>query len=155
MSHWYGQTYPSETDLTNLAEDLGACVLFGRYRSAAFVYPVLDTPPMLIVPTQHGPLATIWGLAHELGHLRRHGGPGNVHQNRCNERQANHWAACALIPQARIDFHQNACMDTFLLALSTHYEPLPKRDCPARRFAARIAQYRLDALLCKLDWEDL
>jgi hypothetical protein len=144
---WYGKRYPSELDLVSCAEAIGARVLIGRYPAAAYIPPVLGAPPMIVVPSQRGPLSTMWLLAHELGHLRQHSGPGNKITRSKNEQQANKWAACALIPEARIQAHQNASPDAFIAALSAHYGDLPLHDCPERALAHRIAQHRLKAML--------
>ena len=53
------------------------------------------------------------------------------------------WAACALIPEARIRAHRNACLDAFVGALSAHFEDLPLTNCASRRLAGRIAKIRL------------
>jgi Zn-dependent peptidase ImmA (M78 family) len=146
---WYGVRYPSELDLVSCAEAIGARVLLGRFPVAAYISAVLGAPPMIVVPSQRGPLSTIWLLAHELGHLRQHRGPGNKITRSKNEQQANKWAACALIPEARVQAYQNASADAFIAALSAHYGDLPLCDCPERALAHKIAQYRLKAILAR------
>lgn len=145
---WYGRRYPTFQDLAAFAEDLGAVVHLGTLPAAAFIPGEI---PVLLIPDQHGPLASAWFLAHELGHLVQHTGPkGELFWSK-NESQASRWAACALIPAARIRAHENACIDAFVGALSAHFEDLPLRVCPARRLAGRIARIRLSCLevLCE------
>lgn len=146
---WYGVRYPSEVDLASAAELVGARVVMKVLPAAVFIPGILGAPPMILAPTQFGPLATMWALAHELGHLRWHGGPGNKIIRSKNEQQANKWAACALIPEARVRLYQNASVDAFIAALSANYEDLPPSDCPSRTLAHKIAQYRLKALSVK------
>jgi len=98
-----------------------------------------------LIPEAQGILARHWSLAHELGHALRHAGPIPGLKGK-QEAQANHWASCALIPEARILHHQNASIDAMIAALSAHYEDIPFIDCPNRRLAARIGKYRLEAL---------
>lgn len=93
-----------------------------------------------------GPLEKAWALAHELGHLIRHCGYINPWSRSRQENQAERWAACALIPASAIRHHRNACEDSFIAALSKHYEDLPLRDCPQRKLAATIARIRLGVL---------
>jgi len=132
--------------LAMCAELFGARVVMRPLPTAAYVPGILDAPPIILVPTQFGPLAMMWALAHELGHLRLHVGPGNKLIRSKNEQQANKWAACALIPDARIRLYQNASVDAFIAALSANYEDLPMSDSPSRALAHKIAQYRLNAL---------
>lgn len=140
---WYGRHYPKLLDLVTFGESLGAGIWIGRTPAAAY-FP--GEPPMILVPNQHGPLDTVWTLAHELGHLCHHAGPkGKLFWSK-NETQANRWAACALIPEARILAHQNASLDAFVGALSAHYEDLPPENCPARKLAGRIARIRMKHL---------
>jgi Zn-dependent peptidase ImmA (M78 family) len=156
---WYGQRYPTELDLVSCAEAIGARVVLGPLPAAAFIPAILDAPPMILVPNQHGPMATAWGLAHELGHLCQHSGPplptdgdrapGLRLMRSKNEHQADRWAACALIPEARIRHHGNASLDSFMAALSANYEDLPPHDCPQRALAHKVALRRLEALKAK------
>jgi hypothetical protein len=159
---WYGEAYPTEGDLASCAEAIGAWVALRPLPlpGAVYVPAVLGAPPMILVPSQRGPLAAAWGLAHELGHLCQHSGPpllaggGGAPGAKLvwsrSERQANHWAACALIPEARIRHHGNASVDTFMAALSANYEDLPPHDCPPRALAHRIACFRLDAMRARM-----
>ena len=75
------------------------------------------------------PFAKIWSLSHELGHLVLHFGYTSPWTRAKQETQANRWAACALIPKARILKHGNASRDAFIGALSDHDEDLPLVDC--------------------------
>jgi hypothetical protein len=153
---WYGERYPTEIDLVSCAEAIGAWVALRPLPAAAYISAVLGAPPIIFVPNQRGPLATAWGLAHELGHLCQHSGPPiltdgdsapSLHLVRSkNEHQANKWAACALIPDARIRHYGNASIDAFMAALSANYEDLPPADCPQRALAHKIAQHRLNAI---------
>jgi len=146
LPSWYGRSYPSETDLALFAESIGAWVTIARLPAAAFVPGPPDEAPVILIPGQHGPLTTVWRLAHEIGHLVQHSGPkGDLFWSK-NEAQANRWAACALIPRARIDMHNNASADAFIAALSAHYEDIPPRNCHLRSLANRIAKFRLAAL---------
>jgi Zn-dependent peptidase ImmA (M78 family) len=143
---WYGQKYPIRDDLVTFGAKLGADIYFDKIVSAVYF---AETPPLILIPIQHGLLATMWALAHELGHLCQHSGPkGKLFWSK-NEYQANKWAACALIPEARIQLHQNASVDNFIAALSAHYEDIPPIDCHSRNLAYRIACHRLDVLSAK------
>jgi len=157
---WYGERYPTELDLVSCAEAIGAWVALRPLPAAAYIQGLPGAPPMLFVPSQRGPLATAWALAHELGHLCQHSGPPapadgdrapslRLIRSR-DEHQANRWAACALIPEARIRHYMNAGIDSFMAALSANYEDLPPCDCPQRALAHKIAQHRLDALSSRL-----
>lgn len=128
------------------AWDLGAVVIWGPVHTAFFCPGDGEAPAVIGLPDLEGPLAQAWELAHELGHLVQHAGPkGELSWSR-DERQADRWAALALIPEAAVRRHANASQDAFVAALSRHYEDLPPEDCPARRLAGRIAQLRLRAL---------
>jgi hypothetical protein len=157
---WYGESYPTEGDLVACAEAIGARVALRPLPAAAYIPATLGAPPVIFVPSQHGPLATAWALAHELGHLCQHSGPplladgGDAPGMRLvrskSEHQADRWAACALIPEARIRHHLNASVDAFMAALSANYEDLPPADCPQRALAHRIAGHRLGALRARM-----
>ena len=101
---------------------------------------------MILLPQSAHGLRAYWSLAHELGHLVRHVGPRGELLNSKDEVQADQWAACALIPLARIQAYQNASPDAMIAALSAHYEDIPLIDCESRRLAGRIARIRLRAL---------
>lgn len=139
MPSWYGLRYPTLEDLEAHAEHLGACVVWTRARCAAFD----ASGPAIYIPKDTGPLKRAWNLAHELGHLVRHTGPKGRLLYSKGEAQADRWAVCALIPQSRINLHQNASPDAFIAALSAHFGDIPLEDCPERRLAARIARIRL------------
>ncbi len=143
---WYGKTYPTWEDLEKYAWVLGASVVVGRIHAGVF-FPGNDYElPLIAIPQDTPPLARIWALAHELGHLVQHAGPKGELMWSKDEAQANRWAACALIPEARIQEHQNASVDAFVGALSAHYEELPPVNCAQRRLAGRIAKIRLKYL---------
>jgi Zn-dependent peptidase ImmA (M78 family) len=142
---WYGSRYPKWRDLERHAEALGAVVVENGAPKAAFIADPALGGPMILIPAGLSPLDRIWNLAHETGHLVQHTGPLPRSKAK-QEAQADRWAACALIPQARIRAHQNASEDAFIGALSAHYEEIPMEDCPARRLAAKIARVRLQAL---------
>lgn len=145
MLNWFGRRYPSLGDLESLADAMGVPVAWGPFPGAAYLAP-MDGGPALFMPSDRGPLETVWLLAHELGHLRAaHEGKDRIHPSR-KECQASRWAACALIPEARILHHGNASEDAFMGALSAHFEMLPYEDCPARELACRIARTRMQAL---------
>ncbi|MDR2697138.1 MAG: ImmA/IrrE family metallo-endopeptidase [Holophagales bacterium] len=143
---WYGQKYPTLDDLVDFGSGLGADICFDRIVSAVYF---AEAPPLILIPVQHGSLATMWALAHELGHLCQHSGPKGRPFWGKDEYQANKWAACALIPEARIQLHQNASVDNFIAALSANYEDIPPIDCHARNLAYKIACHRLDVLNAK------
>nr|WP_320131974.1 ImmA/IrrE family metallo-endopeptidase [uncultured Holophaga sp.] len=152
---WFGLRYPTQDDLETYAWELGAVVVYGDVEKGAF-FPassssaraadVSESRPAVIIVPRSGPLARAWSLAHELGHLVHHSGPKGELLWSKGEAQANRWAACALIPEARILLHQNACVDAFVGALSAHFEDLPLQDCASRRLAGRIARMRINAL---------
>jgi len=103
-------------------------------------------PAVLVVPDHSSALARAWSLAHELGHLVLHLGYTSPWSRAKQETQAERWAACALIPEGRVQKHGNASLDAFIGALSAHFEDLPLENCPARRLAAKIARIRLKAI---------
>jgi len=162
---WYGERYPTETDLVSSAEAFGAWVSLRHIRAASYIPATMGGPPMIIVPNQRGPLAVAWALAHELGHLYQHSGPPPLSDGGAwpalnqirskNERQANMWAAMALIPEARVRHYANASVDAFIGALSANYEDLPPDNCPQRELAHRIATHRLDAMKAKIGKDGL
>lgn len=121
-------------------------VSWGRSRIAGFHPGNEELAPSIIIPRNVGALNQHWLLAHELAHLVKHSGPKGLAQWRREEAQADRWAACALIPDARIHFHANASLDSLIASLSAHYEDLPYFDCPARCLAAKIAKIRLKIL---------
>ena len=142
---WYGHSYPTWEELEAYAWRLGATVEFGPVQKGAFFpsFPEYGVPAMIGIPQDSGPLAQFWTLAHELGHLVQHAGPkGELFWGK-NEAQANRWAACALIPETRVQTYRNASLDAFIGALSAHFEDLPPNNCSARRLAGRIARTRL------------
>ena len=140
---WYGRSYPTLDDLEAYAWELGAVVVYGPVSAGAY-FPGSDWElPVIVIPREAGLLAQVWALAHELGHLVQHAGPGGALKWSKCEAQANRWAACALIPEARIRAHRNACLDAFVGALSAHFEDLPLTNCASRRLAGRIARTRL------------
>ena len=144
---WYGNAYPSMEDLSAFAESLGALVGYCDMGGEAIYFAGEGLePPVILLPTGVGLLRLAWTLAHELGHLVQHSGPKGELMWGKNERQADEWAACALIPKARIRRHRNASLDAFIGALSAHYEDLPLESCPERELAARIARIRIQAL---------
>lgn len=145
---WFGLRYPSHADLEAYAWQLGIAVVAGEVPHAAY-FPAYDGLPAVIVSPMGGPLETMWAIAHELGHAVQHSGPKGPRSHSKEEHQANKWAACALIPEARIQHYGNASVDAFIGAISSHYEEIPFSDCPTRRLAARIAKYRLKALNVK------
>lgn len=141
---WFGLHYPEWADLMDHADKLGVPVVENQAPRPAYL--AKDSGgPLIVIPEGLPSLARHWALAHELGHARQHAGPIPRAKGR-QECQANRWAACALIPEARIMLHQNACLDSMIAALSAHYEDIPPIDCPSRTLAARIGRYRLQAL---------
>ena len=141
---WLGVRYPSWDDLVSMAEDLAIPVVEDIAPRPVFV-GADNGGPLILIPQGLSPLHRMWALAHELGHAVRHSGPLPLARGK-QEAQANHWAACALIPESRVHLHQNASLDTFIGALSAHYEEIPYQDCALRKLAARVAKYRLQAL---------
>lgn len=143
---WFSRRYPTLADLEAHAWDFRAVVLRGPCEVAGVV--LMEPPDFNVVclPEGLGPLAEVWQLAHELGHLRLHAGYTTRFAHDRQEAQASRWAARALIPDSAIRRHQNASVDAFIAALSAHHEDLPLRDCPERRLAAEIALIRLGAV---------
>jgi Zn-dependent peptidase ImmA (M78 family) len=150
LPDWYGKRYPLFSDLLIFCESLGALVGEAAIGAEAlYVAPDLERkePAVILLPSGCGPLRSCWLLAHELGHLMQHAGPRGHLLYGKDERAANHWAARALIPEALIQYHQNASLDAFIGALSRHYEDIPAEDCPLRDLAAEIARQRLNVHL--------
>ena len=142
---WYGIRYPSLQDFEAYAASIGVGVGYADVPMGLF-FPAISGVPVTVIPESFGLLEMIWCLAHELGHAVQHSGPKGELSYSKEETQASRWAACALIPEARIQAYGNASLDAFIGALSAHYEDLPLRDCPARRLAAHIAMIRLRAV---------
>ena len=145
---WYARRYPSLEDLEEAAWAKQAIVVYGQV-SAAFYFPA--HPPgipygTIGIPESHGILERVWAIAHELGHLWIHSGPKRENSWRKGESQADRWAARALIPDSAVQRYRNACEDSFIAALSKHYEDIPLRDCHERRLAAHIARIRLNII---------
>ena len=144
---WYGLAYPTVEKLEAYAWELGAVVLRGPTDVAFCALPTHEGEvPVIGIPEGAGPLETAWLLAHELGHLALHLGYTTPWTRDKKEKQAGKWAACALIPEARIQAHRNACLDAFVGALSAHFEDLPLISCHPRRLAGKIARIRLKIL---------
>jgi hypothetical protein len=147
---WYGLHYPTIEDLEAFAWELGARVIYGEGNIGKGAYfPAFEDygiPAVLAVPNHSNHLAKVWSLAHELGHLVRHFGYTSPWTRAKQETQAERWAACALIPEARIREYRNASLDAFIGALSAHFEDLPLYDCPQRKLAGKIARIRLQTI---------
>lgn len=105
-----------------------------------------DQVAVIGIPREAHGLERFWLLAHELGHLVQHTGPKGPSSYGKDEASANRWAVEALIPERRVRAHDNASEDSFIAALSAHYEDLPMESGPARTLAARIASIRLSSL---------
>lgn len=145
---WYGKRYPTLADLQLYAQNLGAEVTLAPIgEEALYVPPFGQVPAVIILPRGLSPLRECWLLAHELGHLVQHSGPRGALLWSKDERAADHWAACALIPMAAVRRHQNASEDAFVGALSRHFEDLPSQNSPSRRLAGYIARVRLAVLM--------
>lgn len=145
--HWYARRYPTLYDLQTYAQNLGALVRFAPIGDLAlYIAGEGEEPPVILLPEGQGPLLIHWLLAHELGHVALHAGPRGELLYDKDERAADRWAACALIPEAAVRRHKNASLDAFIGALSAHFEDIPMRDCPQRRLAAHIAMIRLRAV---------
>lgn len=144
---WYGKRYPSWDDLLDFADSMGCLVGVADISDQA-IYVAGEglEPPAIIIPPERG-LLGFWLLAHELAHLVMHSGPKNHLTFRRDEERAHRWAACALIPESRINHHANASIDAMIAALSAHYEDIPIGLCRLRKLAASIAKYRLKSLM--------
>ena len=144
MPAWYGVRYPHLDDLEDHALRLGTAVKFGNFPAPACLWD--GTGPLVIfVPNYSGNLARVWALSHELGHLTLHHGPIR-HSHSRHEAEADSWAVRALIPEARIQCHQNASVGSFMAALWRHYQEYGQADDGVRRLAARIAYTRLGCM---------
>ncbi len=143
---WYGRSYPTMEKLEAYAWELGAVVMRGPVEAFCSMPEEPGQVAVIGLPEGAGPLESIWLLAHELGHLVLHLGYTSPWTRDKKEKQAGKWAACALIPEARIQAHRNACLDAFVGALSAHFEELPLISCHPRRLAGKIARIRLKIL---------
>lgn len=143
---WFGRRYPRLADLEDFAWENRAVVELGPIPSGGLVLVAAPGFHTICLPAGLSPLDHIWQLAHELGHLVQHSGYTTAWAHDKQEAQANRWAARALIPEARVRAYKNACEDSFIAALSRHFEDIPLEDCPTRRLAGTIARYRLRAL---------
>ena len=143
---WYGWKYPSEDDLVDFGDEKAALVIWYPGRVAAFLPETESEAAAIFVPQRGGNLSRCWVLAHELGHLVQHSGPRGEMLWGKDERQADRWAACAMIPEEAVVRYRNACVDSFIAALWAHYENFQFEDCPSRSLAGRIAGIRLACL---------
>ena len=143
---WFSKRYPTVGDLEEHAWALGAVVVRGPCQAAGIVYVEAPGTHVICLPEGMSPLAEVWQLAHELGHLVLHRGYSSPWAHDRQEAAAGKWAAAALIPEAAVRRHRNASEDSFIAALSAHYEDIPLRDCHQRRLAATIAAIRLRAV---------
>ena len=146
LPNWFGLRYPTLADLEAYAEQLDATVVWTRAGQPAFDPGDDELGPALYVPLRAGLLEQAWFLAHELGHLVLHTGPKGSRSWSRGEAQASRWAACALIPEARIRMYGNASEDAMVAALSANFEDLPLVECPQRNLAGYIARIRLSCL---------
>lgn len=143
---WYGKSYPSLGDLEALARAMGCPVAYHPNFDVPrfFLHSRTMQPWFIGVPEQFGNLARCWAVAHELGHRHLHpDGPVDLEFWRMQEDEADHWAACALIPEERVRHYKNASVGAFIAALHRNYQEIPKGPCGLRRLAARIALTRL------------
>jgi hypothetical protein len=146
LPSWYGVAYPTVEKMEAYAWQLGAVVMRGPVPAFCSL-PTNECDVAVIgIPETAGPLEMAWLLAHELGHLALHLGYISPWTRDRQELQAGRWAACALIPEARIQAHRNASMGAFVGALSAHFEELPLICCHPRRLAGKIAKIRLSIL---------
>lgn len=143
---WFGKRYPSIEDLEAFSEELGAPVIWTAASTGCFWAGDEEHAPALFIPSRFDGFERAWTLAHELGHLAHHSGPKTSWTRDPDEIRADRWAACALIPEDRINYYQNASIDSFIAAISSNYGDIPYNDCPARRLAAHVASVRLRCL---------
>jgi len=143
---WYGVKYPNVEDLEEFAWSMRGVVERGPLQGLAGCTFFDDGITVIELDSGFGILEEHWQLAHEVGHLVMHCGYISPWTRNRQEFQAKLWAACALIPEKRIQSYHNACEDAFIGALSANYEDIPLEDCQLRRRAAEIASIRLRAL---------
>lgn len=141
---WFGRKFPSQDDLEETAWGLGAVVVYGAVPTAFCCMHAEG--PIIGLPVDAGVLEKAWLLAHEIGHLKWHVGPRGVMLYGKDERQANEWAAAALLPLARLKSYRSASIDSFIAALSRNYEEIPCVDCVQRRLAGFVSGIRMDVL---------
>ncbi len=148
---WYGLRYPTLEDLEAYAAEMGAVVLHGGIGDRAFCHLAQGPDDTSVIGLSDGfsPLEAMWNFAHELAHLALHLGYVSPWTRDRQEAQAKRWAACALIPEARIRAYRNACQDALIAALSANFEDVPMMDCSLRVLAAEIAGWRLKSM----DWQ--
>lgn len=149
MLSWYGHHYPAFEDLQAVAQLHGVHVVFHPDFDCPRVvwHETVMEPWVIAIPEQFGPLARIWALAHEVGHLVLHDGPVDAEVYRMQEDEADAWAACALLPQKRISRYVPSTAG-LIRALGKHYQPIPAYEAKdrLRSLAARIALTRMKAL---------
>ena len=146
---WFGKKYPQIEEMVASAYRLGALVTWAKIGQEAVFFapdPVMNEPPVIVLPLGVCPLRMSWLMAHELGHLMLHGGYVSQWTRDRQESQATRWAARALIPEAAVQRYRNASVDAFIGALSKHYEDIPLHNCPQRELAGFIAKVRLNIL---------
>lgn len=145
MPPWFGVSYPSLSELENLAASLGAPVFYDRYRQPFLQWDKAG-PLCIVVPSYSGKLPRFWAIAHELGHLVNGHGPLDHHLGGPMEEEADEWAAEALIPEERIRKYGIPSVEGCLRALGKHYQEIPKTMTGVRPLGCRIAFARLRAL---------
>lgn len=148
MLHWYGERCPTFHDMEEVACSCGVQVVFHRdFDVPRYFWDAEGRPWFIGIPNQFGELARCWALAHELGHLLKHGSAPRTHeQHRLQEMEADAWAACALIPYAAIGDGVSPNVHQLVYFLRKHYQQFGGKEDRVRALAYRIAFTRLHAL---------
>lgn len=145
-SEWYGLRCPTFEDLIRAAAQHEVQVVthpdFDCPRLFLDLQP-LPEPWVIAIPSQFGPLARLWALAHELGHLVLHDGPACRDAYRLQEDEADWWAAGALLPGGMIAGLGDPHADRFTLFLWDNYERFPHSFQGVHMLARRIAHARV------------
>lgn len=142
MLRWFGLRCPSCTVLDAECERLGAPVLYHiDFDSPRYFWDDNGNPWFIGIPESYGYLSRCWWVANELSRLLSHSSRSD--DPSC-ARQAERWAASALIPDLGIKPY--ATLDECLVCLHRGYME-GRHVCPADlELAARIAYTRLTTI---------
>lgn len=149
MLNWYGERCPTFEEMEAVALNLGVQVaIHPDFDVPRYLWDEHGDPWVICIPSQFGPLARLWALAHELGHIICHGDPPiDREQHRTQEAEADEWAACALIPGSVFEEGGTPTPHHLVYFLRKHYQAFTtQKDDRVRALAYRIAFTRMKAM---------
>lgn len=144
---WYGVRRASVIDLIAVAKSHEVQVVFHKDFDCPRMiwHETIPEPWVITIPEQFGPLAQVWALAHEVGHLMLHDGPVDRDVYQMQEDEADRWGATALLPEMKIRNGAPPSVEECLRSLSANYQRIPASG-GLRRLACRISYARINAL---------